>query len=211
MRMSGRMDVGRGMAVPFRLELQRPRRMRLEFDFEGKTAVQTYDGTQGWKLMPFLGRSEAVGMSETELLTAAGQAELDGPLMDYRAKGHSVDLEGRETVEGREAFKLKLTLRSGAVRRVYVDVESGLETKVEATHLVRGKEKRLDTFFRDYRRVGALLIPHVLESRVEGAPANHKLVVTAVELDPPLAEARFGKPGEGAIKGAAVSPAGARR
>lgn len=196
MKTSGRMDVGRGMLVPFRLELKRPRRMRLEFEFGGATAVQTYDGTTGWKLMPFLGRSEAIPLSEEELRSAAGQVELDGPLIDYKAKGNKVELLGRESVEGREAFKLKLTLKSGAVRQIYVDAESGLETKLEATHKVRGAEKRLDTYFRDYRTVEGLAIPHVVESRVEGAAGSHKLAIESVQFNAPVADKRFAKPAD---------------
>jgi outer membrane lipoprotein-sorting protein len=191
MKMSGRMEVGQGLEVPFRLELKRPHKMRLEFDFNGATAVSTYDGARGWKLLPFHGRREATAMSEGELVTAAGQAELDGPLIDYGSKGHRLELEGNET---REAFKLKLTLKGGAVRHVYVDAETGLETRIEAPHRLRGEDKVLGTRFGDYRTVGGLAIPHLLESRIEGAPYSHKLTITSVEIDVPLPDARFGKP-----------------
>lgn len=204
MRCGGSMDVGKGMRVPFRLELKRPRKMRLEFEFAGATAIQTYDGAKGWKLLPYRGRSEAVPLSDAELTAAAGQAELDGALIDHAAKGHSLELEGKATVEGRETHRLKLTLRSGAVRWVYVDAETGLEVKVEAPHRLRGEEKRLNTHYRDYRRVGGLMVPHLLESRVEGAPYSHKLTIASVELNPGLADARFEHPGGGAPGAAPV-------
>jgi outer membrane lipoprotein-sorting protein len=63
MRCAGQMEIGKGMQVPFRLELKRPRKMRLEFEFDGKTAVQTYDGSAGWKLAPYLGRDAAEPLS----------------------------------------------------------------------------------------------------------------------------------------------------
>src|SRR5437588_2931441 len=44
----------RQVQLPFRLEMKRPRKSRLEIDFAGKTAVQVYDGQQGWKLRPYL-------------------------------------------------------------------------------------------------------------------------------------------------------------
>jgi hypothetical protein len=194
MRFAGRMEIGKGMAVPFRLELKRPRKMRLEFDFQGSTAVQTYDGSAGWKLAPYLGRDAAKPLSEAELASAAGQAELDGPLIDYAAKGNRLEIDGKETLEGREAHKLKLTLKNGAVRHVYVDVETGLEAMVETPYQLRAKDKPLRTYYRDYRAVGGLLIPHLLESRVEGAPRSHKLTIASVELNERLADMRFGKP-----------------
>jgi hypothetical protein len=198
LRFTGSMDVGRGMQVPFRLELKRPRRMRLEFDFAGSTTVQTWDGERGFKLAPFLGRDEPEPLSDAEAATAAGQAELDGPLIDYAAKGHRIELLGRETLAGRDTLKLALTLASGARRTVFVDAETGLETQVEAASRVRGEEKPLRTRFSDYRTVAGLVFPHLLESRVEGSPHSHRLTIATVEVNPPLADARFGKPADAA-------------
>ena len=210
MRLSGRMELGHGVAVPFRLELKRPLKMRLEFDFDGQTAVQTYDGAAGWKLAPYLGRTEAERLSGTELAAAAGQAELDGPLIDYRAKGHHLELVGRETVGGRDTVHVRLTLKSGAVREVYLDAETFLEARVAARQRLRTEEKELGTLFRDYRSVGGLLVPHVLESRLEGAPFSHTLTVHSVELDVELPDARFGRPTPAAAMGAAP-PGGSGR
>ena len=75
MTVSGSMDLSKAMRVPFRLELKRPRKMRLEFEFDGATAIETYDGTKGWKLLPYRGQSEAAPLSDAELTAAAGQAE----------------------------------------------------------------------------------------------------------------------------------------
>jgi hypothetical protein len=194
MRFAGRMELGQGMSVPFRLELKRPRKMRLEFEFGGKTAVQTYDGAAGWKLSPHFGRDAAEPLSAAELASAGAQAELDGPLIDYLAKGHRLELEGRAPVEGRDTYQLRLTLKDGGVRHVYVDVESGLEVLVETPYRLRQEAKTLRTHYRDYRRVAGLLVPHLLESRIEGAPRSHKLTIATVELNAPLADARFGKP-----------------
>jgi hypothetical protein len=194
MKCSGSMDVGRGVQVPFRLELKRPRKMRLEFDFAGSTTVQTYDGVAGWTLAPYAGRSEAQPFSAEELKAASAQAELDGALIDYAAKGSRLELVGREMVEGREAFKLALTPRDGSRRYVYVDVESGLEVEVESSRQLRGEEKPVRTYFRDYRSVGGLLVPHLLETRIEGAPRSHALKITSVVLDVPVPEARFARP-----------------
>src|SRR5882672_541873 len=44
--------------LPFRMELKRPRKSRMELDFRGQAAVQVYDGTNGWRLRPFLNRHE---------------------------------------------------------------------------------------------------------------------------------------------------------
>src|SRR6266436_1781597 len=42
--------------LPFVMELKRPRKMRFELQFSGQTAIQVFDGANGWKLRPFLNR-----------------------------------------------------------------------------------------------------------------------------------------------------------
>lgn len=194
LRMSGRMDVGQGLQAPFTLQLKRPRKMRLEFVFDGQMVVQAYDGNAGWKRQPYLGRGGFALMDAEELERAAAQAELEGPLIDYRAKGHAVELVGQEVVEDREAFKLEVNLSTGAVRHLYLDAETFLEVKVDGTRQIRGEEKTLETFFRDYKRVGGLLVPHTLETRLDGAPSSQSLLVDAVELNPKLADGLFAPP-----------------
>jgi outer membrane lipoprotein-sorting protein len=209
MGFAGRMELGQGLLVPFRLELKRPRRMRLEFEFDGKTAVQTYDGTTGWKLSPHLGRESPEPLSEAELASALGQAELDGPLIDYVAKGNRLELEGTETVEGRPTHRVRLTPKSGAARHIYIDVETGLEALLETPYRLRKEEKPLRTYYRDYRAVAGLMVPHLLESRILGSPRSHKLTIDSVRVNPPLADSRFGKPASPALATNAATRSGA--
>jgi hypothetical protein len=194
MRMSGRMDAGKGMQVPFTLQLKRQRKMRLEFLFEGQMVVQAYDGKAGWKRQPYLGKGSYALMTAEELQGAAGQAELDGPLVDYQSKGHKLELLGRETVGGRAAYKLAVTLATGAVRHLYLDAETFLETKVDGSRKLRGKDRKLETFFRDYRPVQGLLVAHTVETKEAGAPKPSAMTIERVELNPELDDALFAPP-----------------
>lgn len=194
MRLSGQMDAGQGMRVPFTLQLKRPRKMRLEFLFEGQMVVQAYDGKAGWKRQPYLGKGGYALMTAEELQGAAGQAELDGPLVDYQVKGHKVERLGKEMVEGKPAYKLAVTLATGVVRHIYLDAESLLEVKVDGSRTLRGKPHRLETFFRDYRKVGGLLVAHTVETKEEGAPKPSGMTIERVELNPDLDDALFAPP-----------------
>jgi hypothetical protein len=194
MRMSGRMDAGQGLEVPFSLQLKRGRKMRLEFLFDGQMVVQAFDGKAGWKRQPYLGKGSYALMTADEVKGAAGQADLDGLLIDYKAKGHEVTLLGKDTVDGRPQYALAVTLATGVVRRIFVDAETFLEVKVDGTRRLRGKEYKLETFFRDYRRVQGLVVPHAVETKVEGAASAHAMTIDRVELNPPLDDALFAPP-----------------
>jgi outer membrane lipoprotein-sorting protein len=195
LRLTGKMDLGKGMRVPYVLEQKRPNKMRLEFVFEGGTAVQCTDGKTGWKLEPFRGRTAPEPMTEEELRETADSADLYGPLFDYAARGNTVEPLGREPVEGQDAFKLKVTLPRGGVRWVYVDVESGLEIKVEALRTVAGRERRVETFYRDWQATEeGLLISHRQETRTEGSSDVQTLTVETVQVNPPIDDSRFAMP-----------------
>ena len=180
--------------LPFVMELKRPHAARVEVTVQGQTAVQVYDGRSGWKIRPFLGRREVEPFSADELGRASQESELDGLLLDASAKGSRVELEGSEPVEGRDAFKLKVTLANGQVRRAWVDKQTFLEVKVDCARKLGGKERASWTFLRDYRPVDGLLIPHLLETSVEGVKGAEKIVVETVALNAPVDDARFSKP-----------------
>src|SRR5246127_3387676 len=98
-------DAGKGdqqVQLPFVMEMKRPGKSRIEIEFAGKTAVQVYDGTNGWKVRPFLNRKEVEPFTAEEAKAEEGRGQLDGPLVDYAAKGTTVELEGVEAVEGRD-------------------------------------------------------------------------------------------------------------
>jgi hypothetical protein len=196
--------------LPFVMELKRPRRMRLELQFNGQTAIQAFDGTNGWKLRPFLNRREVEPYTSDEIKIASTQSELDGFLVDYAAKGTQIDLDGIEKVEDRDAYKLKLTLKSGQVTHVWVDTQTFLETKIEgAPRRLDGTYHPVEVYYRDYRAVSGLLIPFVLETRVlpvtktalglkdTPVPAE-KIIIDKVTVNLKLDDSLFLKPDLGA-------------
>lgn len=124
--------------VPFVMELARPRKMRFESKFNGQIAVQVFNDTNGWKLRPFLNRSEVEPYTPEELKKASMQSDLDGPLVDYATKGTQIELVGTAKVEERDASKLKLTKKNGDSAYLWIDAETFLEAKIE------GQPRRLD-------------------------------------------------------------------
>lgn len=191
LRMTGKMDVGRGMQAPYTLEQKRPRKMRLEFLFDGQTAIQCLDGKSGWKVVPFRGHAKPEPLTAAEMREAADSADLDGLLFDYAARGHVVSFLGREQVNGRDTYKLKVALPGGAVRWVYLDTETALEVKVDAVRRLGSSERRVETFYEDWRSEGGVLIPRRYEIRTEGTKESQTLTVDTVKVNPPLDDSRF--------------------
>ncbi len=194
------------MQLPFVMELKRPRKMRFELQFDGQTAVQVFDGANGWKLRPFLNRRVVEPYTPEEMKIASMQADLDGPLVDYAAKGTRVELVGMEKVEDRDTYKLKLTMKNGQAMHVWIDARTFLETKIE------GQPRRLDgtyhpveVYFRDFRTVNGLQIPFVLETKVlpvretalgykDPLVPVEKITIERATVNPKLEDTLFSKP-----------------
>jgi outer membrane lipoprotein-sorting protein len=197
MSMSGKLDAGgkQKVQLPFLLEMERNRKTRLELQFNGQTAVQVYDGANGWKLRPFLNRRDVEPYTPDELKAASMQADIDGPLVDYVAKGTKVQLEGIQSVEGHDAFNLKLTLKTGQVQHIWVDAQTFLDVKIEGTpRRLDGRFHPVATYLRDYRSVNGLMIPYVNETAVDGVKQTEKIILEKVIVNPKLEDSHFSKP-----------------
>ncbi|MGH9316333.1 MAG: LolA family protein [Thermoanaerobaculia bacterium] len=194
LRVTGKMTQGPGLEAPFSLELKRPNNGRMEFTFQGLTAAQAYDGKNGWQIMPFGGRKDPQPLSPEDLKAAEEQADMDGPLVDYKTKGHRVELVGKEKVEGTDAYKLKVTLKNGDVRYYYLDAEYFLDLKMEGKRNVRGTEREFESSFGDYKEVGGVMFPHSIESGMKGNPEREKMVIDKIEVNAPIDDSRFKMP-----------------
>ena len=197
LKMSGEMDAG-GKAdakLPFAWSLKRLHKSRLEITFEGKNAVQVYDGAQGWKVRPFLNRDEVEPFTPAEARSAAAADELDGPLVDYVKKGTRVALARTESIDGKKTYKLKLTSKTGEQRFLWVDAATFLETKISGEpRKLDGRPHNVAIYYRDYRTVNGLKVPYVLETVVEGVKQSRKMTIQNVTVNPPLDDALFAKP-----------------
>jgi hypothetical protein len=192
--------------LPFAMELMRPRKMRMELEFAGQTAIQVYDGSSGWKLRPFLNRRVVEPYTAEELRIASTQADLDGPLVDYAAKGTRIELAGTEKVEDRDTYELKLTMKSGQAIHVWIDAQTFLETKIEGQpRRLDGVDHPVEVYFRDFRTVAGLQIPYLLETKVLSVGKTalgfkdppvpvERAIIDKVVVNPKLDETRFSKP-----------------
>jgi hypothetical protein len=191
--------------LPFRLEMKRPNKSRLELDFAGKTAVQLFDGRAGWKLRPYLNRDDYEPYTAEELKTAQANSDLESPLMNFAVKGSAVAVEGIEAVEGHDAYQMKLTRQNGSTQHYWIDAQTFLDVRYEGVpRVLDGKPHQVLVYQRDFRTVNGLKVPFVFETMVDGTPDPHRMVIESTQVNPPLADAHFAKPQEHAP---AVAPA----
>jgi hypothetical protein len=105
-----------------------------------------------------------------------------------------VELVGTEALPGGRAHRLKLTLKTGVVRHVWVDAATGLVVRTVSTRTLRGRELALETAFLDYRETGGIAFARSIATGVQGRPPRLRIVVETVEVNAALDDARFRMP-----------------
>ena len=194
LRMTGRATAGPGREAIVRREIARPGRIRTEFVFQGTTGIYVWDGSAGWRVSPLDGALEPEALPAEAAALSAEHADFEGPLVDWKAQGNAVERVGRETLPGGAAHKLKVTLKSGMVRYIWVDAKSGLMVRSESTRKVRGREVAFDTVYGDYRPAGGVSFARSIDTGARGRPQRLRIVVEKVETNVPLDDSRFSMP-----------------
>jgi hypothetical protein len=184
-----------GEVVPFSLVAQRPNRLRVESFTPVRRALQVYDGATP----PWTSHSETKGgspqaMTEGEAREFVINADFDGPLVNFAAKGFSVDYAGEEPIEGRPAYKLLVMNPSEHLFFLWVDTQSVEMVKRRVFRMTNGQRVAVDTLFKDFRPVGGVMQPHHIETIANGR-LLHVTVIDRMEANPAVAPELFARPG----------------
>lgn len=192
-RISGELDIS-SLHIKVVQENKRPDKVREEDSLQGFTQVQAYDGKTGWQVDPTQGRKQAQLMSADDSKSLVVDADMDGPLVNYKQKGHTAELLGHDPVEGTDCFKIKLTLKNGDIRYYYLDADSFLEIKLETQTNIRGSIQESETYFGDYEKVDGLYYAFAVETGQKGDPNRLRINFDKVEHNIPIDDARFAVP-----------------
>ncbi|HEY8853378.1 MAG TPA: hypothetical protein VIM36_14425 [Gemmatimonadaceae bacterium] len=175
-------------------ENTRPNKIRAEFSIQGMTAINAYDGSNGWKIDPFGGKKDAEALSEEEMRGIIEDSDFDEPLINYKAKGNKVELVGTDQIEGTDVYKLKVTLKSGDTRYYYMDTDSYVPIKYDTKRIIRGTPQETETTLGDYKQVGGWYLPFSMATRMKGSSASGGVTFDKIEFNVPIDTTRYSRP-----------------
>jgi hypothetical protein len=194
LRRSGKVIAGGGFEIPVVEENKRPNMVRQDINIQGLVGTNAYDGKMGWKIAPWQGKKDAETMGEAELKDILDEADLDGPLINYKEKGNKVEYVGMDEVEGTDTFKLKVTMANGEQRFYYMDTDYYVPIKIDTKRIIRGNEVEIETVLGDYKEVAGWYLPWSLEIGAKGSQFKQKLALEKVEPNVTLDDSRFSMP-----------------
>lgn len=182
-----------GIQASLTITAKRPNLMRQDVSIMGMSMVRSFDGTTAWMMQS---GAQAGGpppgpitVPEPDASQIRDQANFDGPLVDYKAQGTTIDLVGTETLNGKKVYHLKLSTKDQHVIHCYIDTETNLETRI--VNEVQGGS--IEQQLSDYREVDGLKFPFLIRT-TQGANVLAELQITKVELNQPVDDAIFKMP-----------------
>ena len=168
---------------------KRPNKSRQEVTVDGKLVINAFDGTTPWIINPLTGFNRPVTISGPQAASIREDSTFDGPLVDYQARGTTVEYVAREPLGEGLAHHLRVTSASYQVRHLYLDATTYLELKLAAD--VNGA--KLEQLSSDYRDVSGVKVAHHLKTIVNGVP-QAETWLEAVVFNLPIDDAVFKMP-----------------
>lgn len=193
-RMTGKLNAGGGFTAAQTQENQRPNQVRETFSLQGMTAVTAYDGATGWQIQPFGGKKDPELMGEDDLKDLLLDADFDGPLVDYKEKGNTVEFLGHDVVDGDDALRLKVTLKDGDIIYYYLDPDTYLEIRKEVQEFIRGSVRESVTEMGSYKPVAGVMYPFSIAQGSKANPAQQTTTIEKIEVNVPINPADFAVP-----------------
>ena len=184
-----------GMDLPLTVYAKRPNFNRQEITLQDQRLVQAFDGTTAWLINPMMGTDVPQELPKPAAEAMRHSADFDGALIDYKAKGHAIELVGKEKLADTEVYHLKVTMKGGDVEQhYYLDAKSGIELKTSSeVDTGTGQKQALETEMSDYRQVDGIMIPHTVKQLMNGKPVV-QMTIDKVELNAPVDDAIFRMP-----------------
>ena len=194
-----------GMQIPVEVIRLKGGKQFTSYDLQGKTLYQgVFDGETLWGSNQMTMKAEKSPAEDTanHKLTVK---DFPDPFLDYKEKGYDVVYEGKETIDGTETFKIKLTQTPKTIdeKKVdhisfyFFDTENYVPIAMQQEILSGpGKGMVSQVTFSDYQEVDGLYFAHSMTMGAKGQPGGMVMTISKVELNPTVEESVFTFPEE---------------
>lgn len=180
-----------GMNFPLKVINVNKKAMRIEFEAMGTNNIQVITDKGGWMFLPVQQQTAAVDSDPADLADSQRDLDLTGELVDYKGKGHTAELIGKETIDGQELFKIKLTRKDASVSNYFVDATTWYVTKRTTVKSIQGQEIEIVENYSDFKKSDN---GYVYAAAQEQLPMGMKINYTKVQVNPAVDEKVFEKP-----------------
>jgi outer membrane lipoprotein-sorting protein len=182
-----------GVEFPFTAYSKAPDLYKYEVPFNGKSFIQAYNGKTGWRIDGFKNETTKTILKDRQATAMANEAdvELESPFINYRQKGHTVLLQGTDTVNGRTCYKITLNKKDSDTAVYYFDNNDFSLVKKQA--ISKNSEMAnapMDILYSNYQATGNIKMPHKIIYSTSGQTIL-TITVNSVRLNDPMPDSIF--------------------
>jgi len=171
-----------GVEFPFKAYSKAPDLYEYIVTFKGKSFTQAYDGTNGWRIDGFKNEKKKTILTgkDAKALANESDVELESPFINYKEKGHTVMLEGKDTVNNKTCYKINLTRKDGDKETYFFDSDNfALIKKQAVSKNTELQNSMLDIFYSDYKTAEGITVPYKTSCLSNG---QTMLVITVQDI-----------------------------
>jgi len=173
-----------GMEIPVVITAVHNKATKQEYTVMGMTGYSIITSEGGWNFNPMQGQTKPEPITQDELKYGKDQLDLQGDFVDYKAKGHTIQLLDKEDVEGVECLKLKLTRKSGNESIFFFDPKTYYIVRTSSKMSANGQEVESVVNLSNYQKLPeGIVIPHTIENSAIPAPITLNKVIINGTVD----------------------------
>lgn len=178
-----------GSEVPVKVTIVDGKLNRIDFEFGGNSGYIIITPDKGWTYIPM--RSDKPDeIPGDRLKTMQYQLDIAGPLVNYATKGYQAALKGKDTVSGKEVYKIQLTNAAGKEFTYYIETKTNLLIQFrrmgETGRNGAGGATEIITSFSDYKEAGGVMFPQTIVT--EGGMGAGSMTFDKIEVNIPVDE-----------------------
>jgi len=202
-KMSAKVNQG-GMEIPLEIIQLTGGKQMTVITFQGKEIKQgVFDGTTLWSTNFMTQKAEKSDQESTDNLKLDSN-DFPDSFLGYKEKGYTVELVGKETIDGAETYKIKLTKeqitidgkKEDNVTYYFFDTENYVPIAIQS-EIKSGQMKGQISEIKlsDYQEVDGFYFPFTMIQGIKGQ-AGQPLAIDKIELNPSVDNALFQFPEE---------------
>jgi outer membrane lipoprotein-sorting protein len=183
-----------GQEIPGKVWIINNKGMRTEMSVMGQKIISVITKDTGWMVNPLMGNSAPQPLPGDQIKQSVSRMDLRGQLMDYAAKGYTATLLGKEAVNGKDNYKIKLTKTGEQNFTFFIDASTYLISKIQTNVQASGVSANTEIFMTDYKKTPeGYSFPYSTTINVNPG-GEIKSVINKVTVNPTVDPSLFLKP-----------------
>lgn len=185
-----------GMDVEIKSTVLTGKALKSTVSVMGQEMVTAVEGETGWMNAPAMmgGTGEPQDMPGAMVKETRKQLEVGGALLNYKQKGTTLEMLGKEKLDGVEVFKIKATEKNGDAVTYYISATNYYTLKTSGKVNIQGKESEVDVTYSNFKQVDGLTFPFTREQPNAQMGGMMTIETDSIVLNPKIDELIFKKP-----------------